>query len=84
MGDDLYSRQPMCEAVLAAKMNFIFTCLPSSHGTLYEWLEMLEKLGEIKTLEVKKRHLKRLERCEYRYVNQVPLREGGLGISELV
>ena len=76
LGDDLYSRQPMCEAVIAAKMNFIFTGLPSSHGTLYEYLEMLEKLGEVKTLEVTKRHLKRLERCEYRYVNQVPLRDG--------
>lgn len=34
LGDDLYSRQPMCEAVIASGMNFIFTCLPTSHSTL--------------------------------------------------
>ena len=81
LGDDLYSRQPMCEAVIVAKMNFIFTCLPSSHPMLYECLEMLEKLGEIKTLSVTKRHLKRLERYEYRYAHQLPLRDGEDALS---
>jgi hypothetical protein len=47
LGDDIYSRQPMCETALASGMNFIFTCLPSSHPLLYEWLESLEKLGEV-------------------------------------
>ena len=77
LGDDLYSRysrQPMCETVVASKMNFIFNCLPSSHPTLYEWLEFLERLGEIKAISLTKRHLRTLERYEYRYVNQVPLR----------
>jgi hypothetical protein len=36
LGDDLYSRQPMCETVRAAEMNFSFTCLPESHPTLYD------------------------------------------------
>ena len=74
LGDALYSRQPMCETVVASKMNFIFNCLPSSHPTLYEWLEFLERLGEIKAISLTKRHLRTLERYEYRYVNQVPLR----------
>lgn len=74
LGDDLYSRQPMCETVLASKMNFIFNCLPSSHPALYEWLAYLERLGEIKTIRLSKRHLKTLETSEYRYVNKVPLR----------
>lgn len=38
LGDDLYSRQPMCEAIIASGMSFIFTCLPTSHSTLYEAL----------------------------------------------
>lgn len=74
LGDDLYSRQPMCETILASKMNFIFNCLPSSHATLYEWLESLERLGEIKAISLSKRHLRTLERYKYRYVNHVPLR----------
>ncbi len=38
LGDDLYSRQPMCELAMEAGFNFIFTCLPESHPTLYDWL----------------------------------------------
>jgi hypothetical protein len=30
LGDDLYCNQPFCEAVLAQKLNFIFTCKPAS------------------------------------------------------
>jgi hypothetical protein len=30
LGDDLYSRQPMCEEIIASGINFIFTCLPTS------------------------------------------------------
>ena len=36
LGDDLYSHQPMCEAILGAGMNFIFTCLPTAHTALYD------------------------------------------------
>jgi hypothetical protein len=30
LGDDLYSRQPTCQAVLAASGHFLFVCKPSS------------------------------------------------------
>jgi len=36
LGDDLYSRQPMCEEIIASSMNFIFTSLPTSHTALYQ------------------------------------------------
>jgi hypothetical protein len=75
LGDDLYSRQPMCEAVLGAGMNFIFTCLPTSHPLLDEWLEALERLGSVHHVAVDYRHLKTHERYQYRYVNAVPLRD---------
>ena len=38
-GDDLYSDQPFCEAVLAQKMSFLFTCKPDSHPWLSETVE---------------------------------------------
>ena len=50
LGDDLYSRQPMCEAILAAGMNFSFTCLPTSHIALYERLTSLESTDKVKTI----------------------------------
>jgi hypothetical protein len=74
LGDDLYSRQPMCEAVLAAGMNFIFTCLPTSHTALYEAVKQRESQGEVKVLRIEKRNKSAKELYCYRYVNQIPLR----------
>jgi hypothetical protein len=75
LGDDLYSRQPMCQHCLDAEMNFIFTCLPSSHSSLYEWLDYLEKNGEVQHLTTKHRKGKSIEIYTYGFVNQIPLRE---------
>lgn len=77
LGDDLYSRQPLCEQVLAAGWNFIFVCKPSSHKTLYEWLEGLEKTGAVHTLVRQRRQGQRPERDTYRFASQLPLRDGG-------
>jgi hypothetical protein len=75
LGDDLYSRQPMSQHCLDNGMNFIFTCLPSSHSSLYEWLDYLEKNGEVQHLTTKHRKGKTIETYSYRFVNQIPLRE---------
>ena len=75
LGDDLYSRQPMCQHCLDAGMNFIFTCLPSSHSSLYEWLAYFEKSGAVQNLQTKHRKGKSIEIYTYRFVNQIPLRE---------
>lgn len=75
LGDDLYSHQPMGEAILAARMNFIFTCLPSSHTALYDWLTYLEGIGQVQTLQVKQWNKNVREVYQYRYVNGIPLRD---------
>ena len=36
LGDDLYSKQPLCALALAKGFNFILVCKPDSHPTLYE------------------------------------------------
>lgn len=51
LGDDLYSRQPLCEAARAAGFHFLFVCKPSSHPTLYEWLAGLRKAGQVDTVQ---------------------------------
>ena len=76
LGDDLYSRQPLCEQVIAAGLNFIFVCKPSSHITLYDWLDGLENTQAVQTLKRVRRKGKRREIDSYRYVDQLPLREG--------
>jgi hypothetical protein len=55
---------------------FIFTCKPESHTGLYEWIAFLDKNQEI--AEITQRHWngKHAETWQYRFANQVPLRNG--------
>jgi hypothetical protein len=75
LGDDLYSHQPMVQQCLQMGMSFIFTCLPDSHAALYDWLNYLENVGEVKTLETRQWNQRSQEIYQYRYVNQIPIRD---------
>lgn len=75
LGDDLYSRQPICELALEQGYNFIFIAKPSSHQNLSEWLGFLDKNGEMRSGEIKKYEKGKQRIYRYRYVNNVPLRE---------
>ncbi len=76
LGDDLYSRQPLCEQILGVGLNFIFVCKPTSHATLYEWLEGVERSGGVHTHQVMRRHGKKRDTDTYRCAAQLPLRAG--------
>lgn len=76
LGDDLYCHQPLCELILNEDLNFILTCKPDSHETLYQWIEELTPLGAVKTITKKRRYKKSFVFDTYRFVNQVPLRDG--------
>ena len=70
LGDDLLSRQPICEKVRAVDGHFLFVCKPSSHATIEEYLTGID-------LPVLTRKVKRgRERFEHRYrwLCEVPLR----------
>ena len=72
LGDDLYSRQPICEAVRAAGGHFLFVCKPSSHKILYEWLagiELPKRVVPVKRGKARFTHT-------YRWMEGVPLRDG--------
>lgn len=76
MGDDLYCKQPICTLILEHELDFILVCKPDSHQTLYQWLEGLEAGGAIETVVETRRKGKKHEIDTYRFVNQVPLRDG--------
>ena len=76
LGDDLYCKQPLCEAILREGLNFILVCKPDSHKTLYEWVAGLAASGEVQTLAIQRREGKRTYTDTYRFVNTVPLRDG--------
>lgn len=75
LGDDLYCHQPFCEQVQAHGMNFIFTCKPSSHALLSEWVEDLARSGRLQNVVHTRWDGKRRLHDTYRYVNQIPLRD---------
>jgi hypothetical protein len=62
-----------CKCVLA--YNFIFVALPSSHKSLYEWINYLQNIGEIAQGEIKKYYQGQGVIYRYKYLNNVPLRE---------
>jgi hypothetical protein len=74
--DDLHCKQPTCELCLAHHFNFIFVCLPESHPTLYEELDLLERIQGVHHAEQRIFNGRFWERHRFRYVNQLPLRSG--------
>jgi hypothetical protein len=76
LGDDLYCCQPICEQFMDAGFEFTFVCKPDSHEILYEWIEYLERTGEVEHLTLRHWNGRYAERWEYRFVNDVPIRGG--------
>jgi len=72
LGDDLYSCQPICEAVHQADGNFLFVCKPASHPTLSEYLSGVEPLQHVETVKRGKARF----RYTYRWLCDLPLRDG--------
>jgi hypothetical protein len=71
LGDDLYSRQPLCERVLAAGANFVFVCKAQSHPHLYSYLD----LAAPESLQT--RDTKTGQVTTYRFACDLPLRDSG-------
>ncbi len=76
LGDDLYCKQPLCEAIGQQGLNYILVCKPDSHTTLYEWVAGLAATGDVHTLRIERRQGKRTDTDTYRFVEHVPLRDG--------
>ncbi|HEX7324669.1 MAG TPA: ISNCY family transposase [Rhodanobacteraceae bacterium] len=76
LGDDLYARQPLCEAARAAGFHFLFVCKPSSHPTLYEWLTGLRRNGQVDGVQQTRHHGRQCEIDTYAFAQQLPLRDG--------
>ena len=71
LGDDLFSRQSLCEAVREAGGSFIFVCKPSSHSLIQEYVTG----AELPTLDVPVRRGKQRHTHRHRWLADVPLRD---------
>jgi hypothetical protein len=73
LGDALYATHSMIRRVLKEGLHYIFVVKPTNHKYLYEELEGMEKLGEIRTLQRTHWTGRKHRQIVYRYVNGVPL-----------
>lgn len=80
LGDDLFSHQPFCEAVLAEELSFILVCKPSSHETLYSWVTAIECGRKVPEGSRRLWNGRHGENWHYRYLNDLPLRAGDDGL----
>jgi hypothetical protein len=72
LGDDLFSRQPLCQAVLDTGGHLIFVCKPSSHPLIQEYLTD----ADLTVLEQTVKRGKQRFVHRYRWLHDVPLRDG--------
>jgi len=73
LGDDLYSRQPYCQAVKDKHLHFILVCKPDSHPNLYETADYLAAQGVLASKVVRKWNGRYAEIQTYRYANKLAL-----------
>lgn len=82
LGDDLYANQPLCQLIAETCYQFfLFVCKPESHEGLYQWLDFLEKNDSLETITQRHWNGKRGELWQYRFAQQVPLRNGDDALS---
>lgn len=81
LGDDLYCNQPFCLLLYEEALNFIFTCKPTSHKILFEFVDCLTKQGGVASIEIKRKEKAKLVTDKYRFANKVPIRAGADAID---
>ena len=75
LGDDLYSKHPLCKLINDTyKQFFIFVCKPTSHKTVYEWVNGMEKGEKLETTAVRKWNGRHGEIWTNRFAPAVPIR----------
>jgi hypothetical protein len=74
LGDDLYCHQSHGLRVRAQQADFLFTCQPESHATLYEWVGDFERNAPLGRVVQARRVGQKPLTDTYRDAHQVPLR----------
>jgi hypothetical protein len=83
LGDDLYSRQPFCQAIRDKHFHFILVCKPDSHPDLYQTVAFLAANQVLESKVVRRWVGKYAEIATYRFANQVALNaeDGALRVN---
>jgi hypothetical protein len=77
LGDDLFACHPVAKMVTDAGADFIFTCKPTSHKALHDFIDG----AELSRHEQKVRRRNTKETLRYRWIEAVPIRDGEDALS---
>ena len=72
LGDDLYACQPVCQSMLDSGGDFLLTCKPDSHKTLYEFIDGVD----LPTHRTGSGRGSRRRIHHYRWMTDLPIRDG--------
>jgi hypothetical protein len=75
LGDDLYCHEPFCQALRTQGLDFVLVCKPDSHPTTFEWLQMLERRGDVGSLTIRRSNARKVCFDHYRWAHALPLRD---------
>lgn len=73
LGDDLYSKLPLCREMVGAGMGFILVCKPSSHPWLTDWIKNCDAKKDLHERQKVEWDGKRRQIRITRWINEVPL-----------
>jgi hypothetical protein len=76
LGDDLFSRQPFCQAILEKHLHFILVCKEDSHADLTQTIAFLAANQVLGSRVVRRWVGKYAEIATYRFANQIALHGG--------
>ena len=77
LGDDIYSKQPVCEEVLAAGAHFLFVCKPDSHKTMIEYLTGVDVSSQSRKVKRGKTFVTHT----WRWMLGLPIRDGEVALE---
>lgn len=76
LGDDLYSNQPFCTVLIEEKLDFIFTCKPTSHKIMFGLIDELSEHRGVEELKIQRKEKSKFVTDTYRFVDKIPIRGG--------
>jgi hypothetical protein len=75
IADDLYAHEPFCKLILGKGQHFVFVCKPESHKCLYSEISLMRASNMLSEHTVTAKVFKETFRYEYKFMNQLPIRE---------
>ena len=73
LGDDLYSRFPMIEKIIAKGHSFILVCKTKSHRALYKTVEAYKQTKAVKIFTITRMHNGKKQTLTYNWINGILL-----------